>query len=93
MCVLMKNVKTKTVKSYIYLNIANRNDAMARVLSVHYRICTLFSEYSDFSDNVQSLFRQCSESVQTMFRMFKICSEFSDNVQNIQNLFRLFHKC
>ena len=37
MCMLMKKVKTKTVKSYLYCNIANRNEAMAKVLSAHYR--------------------------------------------------------
>jgi hypothetical protein len=79
MCVPMKNVKTKTVKSYLYLNIANLIDAMANVLSVHYKIC------SDFSQNIQTfqtMLRVCSDNVQNiqnLFRMSKICSEFSIN--------------
>ena len=44
---------------------------------------------SKCSDSVQTmfrLFRQCSDSVQSMFRMFRICSEFSVNVQNVQTV-------
>ena len=37
MCMFMKKVKTKTVKSYLYCTIANRNDAIAKVLSAYYR--------------------------------------------------------
>ena len=38
------------------------------------------NECSDFSDTVQTLFRQCSEcSV-----MFKLCSEYVQNFQTVQ---------
>ena len=55
-------------------------------------------------------FRQCSQNVQTVqtiFRMFRVCSDFSDNVQNMfrqcsefpenvqnfQKIFRIFRQC
>jgi hypothetical protein len=58
-----------------------------------FRIC------SEFSDNVQNLFRpfrQCSEcsdtaqNVQTFQTMFRLCSECSESVQNVQSMFRMF---
>jgi hypothetical protein len=50
-----------------------------------FRLCSDFSECSDFSDNVQNF--------QSMFRMFRICSEFSVNVQNVQNFQSMFRIC
>ena len=43
------------------------------------------------------IFRLCSESVQTLFRifrlfrhdLFRLCSEFSECVQNFQSMFRI----
>ena len=52
-----------------------------------------------FSNIFQTLFRQCSDSVQTfqkMFRMFRICSDFSNNAQNLfrlQTMLRMFRIC
>jgi len=43
------------------------------------------NECSDFSDIVQTLFRQCSEcSV-----MFKLCSEFSECSESVQSFLRI----
>jgi hypothetical protein len=46
------------------------------IRSGYFRHC---AECSDFSDNVQ-----------TMFRMFSQCSECSESVQNFQSMFRMF---
>jgi hypothetical protein len=78
----MKNVKTKTVKSYLYLNIANQIDAMA---NVHYIIGSYFSQNIQTFQTMFRIFKkisECSESVQnfqTMFRIFRIYSDFSIN--------------
>ena len=55
-----------------------------------------------FSQNVQTMFRICSDfsdnvqNVQTFHTMFRICSDFPDNVQNVQTfqtIFRMFRIC
>ena len=56
----------------------------------------IFIICSDFSDNVQNLFSQCSESVQnfqSMFRIFSQRSECSESVKNFQSMFRMFRIC